>query len=790
MYHSDYDDSLRFLRLIHPQAACIEVRVKGAHGVYGRLFDDLERAAAYATEQSDRPETVAVWMTANAVDPSTWTADQKLTTDDNIPERTAFFIDFDAPRPKDANSADTELEATRVAAVQCIEFLAGLGFPAPVLMSSGNGHQVWHRTDLPADDGGLIERFLKVLAAKFPGVDTSVHNPGRVGRMPGTMNRKAPETPDRPQRLARIIDAPPHLEVVTRQMLESVAGVVSLPDLPTVQAEITPNIFDVAGFLTKHNRSFTTKRKNGGTTYDIKCPFRPEENDGGAWIWQDDEGTIRGGCHHNKCAKKGWKEIRNAIDPSFDKAAKESLPASITDAEHLARRHLEQHPDMILHRESVYEYRAGIWSEQRPEAVKRGIRRTMMRAFAEYGRQMKERGLDTAPPSVSEKLVGSVFGVLTSIVPEVQTAAPCWIDGGPAKDLVVCANGILNLTDLTLSAHTPRLFAVVKLPYAYDPKAECPTWQKYVGSVWPDDADAILLSQEFAGYTLLADNPLQVLMLLQGAKRGGKGVLVRTLCQMVGRENTCAISIRNFVKDFSLWNARGKSIIVIPDIRAPKKGLPPEVVEILKAITGGDDVDVNGKGRDIVSEPLHGKIIASTNDLLTFDDDSGAFFDRLVALKFTRSFLPADHPDYVDGQDQDPGLEDKLANELPGILNWAVAGLHRLQKRWRFTLPASSNALKNELAAEGSPIKRFAADHLVRDPGGRVGVTDLFVLWQDWCEAESLDCGTHRSFGMLLRSACPWVECMRASAVDANNERPREYRGIVLRNTVKQQTPA
>ena len=88
-----------------------------------------------------------------------------------------------------------------------------------------------------------------------------------------------------------------------------------------------------------------------------------------------------------------------------------------------------------------------------------------------------------------------------------------------------------------------------------------------------------------------------------------------------------------------------------------KNGLPPEIVEILKAITGNDPLDINGKGRDIVSEPIHGKVIAATNNLLQFADDSGAFFDRLVPLKFTRSFLPPDHPDYIEGQEQDPGLE-------------------------------------------------------------------------------------------------------------------------------------
>ena len=163
-------------------------------------------------------------------------------------------------------------------------------------------------------------------------------------------------------------------------------------------------------------------------------------------------------------------------------------------------------------------------------------------------------------------------------------------------DLLVVENGILNLADLTLTPHTPQLFSVVKLPYQFDATALCPAWLQFVNSVW-DDPDEIALAQEIAGYALEAENWLQVLFLLQGAMRGGKGVLLRMLCQMVGEGNTCSISARNFCKDFALWGARGKAIITVPDISAPKHGLPPELVEILKAITGNDALDVNGKRR-------------------------------------------------------------------------------------------------------------------------------------------------------------------------------------------------
>lgn len=806
MYQSDYDDAARFLDLIHSPGNPFEVRVKGARGVYGELFNDAERAATYAAEKSDLPETTAVWTTANPVAAGTWTADQKLTADHNILHRRHFFVDGDTTHPKDQNATDAELDAGWKDYRKVLDYLAELGFPAPLIVFTGNGWQAWYRIDLRASSN-LVERFLKALSRRFSTsalhIDESVHNPARVGRMPGTMNRKGPHTSERPQRLAKIVEAPSGLQVVPRALLEAVAGPEDASEAMPAEASndnvsdpfdaMTPNLFDVDGFLAEHNCSvLAKKRKDSGWLWEIPCPFKAGHKDGGAWIWRGDDGTLRAGCHHAKCAKKGWKEVRNAIAPDFDKTAKESLPENIVDAEYLPRRHLAEHPEsLILYRETVWRYRDGVYMEQRPEAVKRSIRRTMMKEFNRYGRMLKESGLGGNPPSVSEKLVNSVYGVLTSLIPEVprQATMPCWLDGRKADNVLVCENGILNLDTLTLQSHSPQLLSTVAVPYRYDPSATCLAFLRFLASVWPDDPEAVSLAQECAGYTLLGANPLQVMVLLQGAPRGGKGAFLRTLCAMVGRENTCSISIRNFVKDFALWGARGKSIIVIPDIQAPKNGLPPEVVEILKAITGNDPIDINGKQRDIVSESLTGKVFAATNDLLTFEDVSGAFFDRLVVLKFTRSFYPPDHADYVKGQEQDPELEGTLLGELPGILNWALTGLQRVRTRQRFTQPASSIALKNELADDGSPVKRFVTDCLIRVPSGRVLVDAVHEAWATWCLAHDLDSGSKRSFGRLLKAACPWIE--REKAATGDGPRPYEYRGLELRsNAARQQAPA
>jgi hypothetical protein len=90
--------------------------------------------------------------------------------------------------------------------------LDSLGWPPPLVLDSGNGFHLWYPIDLPAADGGRVGRVLKGLACLYDtpaaAVDTSVFNPSRIAKLPGTWARKGDATADRPHRMARVLEAP------------------------------------------------------------------------------------------------------------------------------------------------------------------------------------------------------------------------------------------------------------------------------------------------------------------------------------------------------------------------------------------------------------------------------------------------------------------------------------------------------------------------------------------------------------------------------------------------------
>jgi hypothetical protein len=133
-------------------------------------------------------------------------------TDQDVEARYTLPIDIDPVRRSGVSATDDEKEKAREVARAVYRFLRDRGWPAPLTADSGNGFHALYRIDLPCDDGGLVKRCLESLASRFDtefaSVDTTLHNPARIIRVCGTLNRKGDSTVSRPHRLTRILTDP------------------------------------------------------------------------------------------------------------------------------------------------------------------------------------------------------------------------------------------------------------------------------------------------------------------------------------------------------------------------------------------------------------------------------------------------------------------------------------------------------------------------------------------------------------------------------------------------------
>ena len=172
--------------------------------------------------------------------------------DGDIVRRRWLLVDCDPKRTGTVSSTDAEKALAEEKAFEVATWLQERGWPLPIIADSGNGWHLLYRIDLPADDGGLVARVLKALAAKFSDaavdIDTKVGNASRICKLYGTLAAKGKHSPERPHRVSKVIEIPSPLAPVSVEMLEELANE---GEQPPAAASVLPTVPRTGGHASR-----------------------------------------------------------------------------------------------------------------------------------------------------------------------------------------------------------------------------------------------------------------------------------------------------------------------------------------------------------------------------------------------------------------------------------------------------------------------------------------------------------------------------------------------------------
>jgi putative DNA primase/helicase len=298
---------------------------------------------------------------------------------------------------------------------------------------------------------------------------------------------------------------------------------------------------------------------------------------------------------------------------------------------------------------------------------------------------------------------------------------------GDEDRVLAAANGVVERSagGRTLAEHRPSRFNLFSLPFDYDPSATAPAWQAFLDQVLPGDRQAQEFLAEWFGYVLSGRTEQQKMAALIGKKRSGKGTIARVLSALVGRENVSGLNLGTLSGTFGLEPFIGAALAVASDVRWHSRSIG-DAVQILLEVSGEDHVTVNRKNKPAWKGRLGVRFMIMSNDTPTFSDRSGALVDRMIYVAFRESFFGR----------EDTGLTDKLMGELPGILNWALDGLDRLDGRGRFTQPESGLPEAENTRRLADPIGAFIEDWCELGPEQSISLDHLYLKYRAWCEGE------------------------------------------------------
>lgn len=402
------------------------------------------------------------------------------------------------------------------------------------------------------------------------------------------------------------------------------------------------------------------------------------------------------------------------------------------------------------------------WAELQPAEV-----RKIAYNFTERATYETDKG-ETKSWAPTLRKVSDLLDALAAVthLPDSMNQ-PTWIEGVHNGVIVATKNGLLDVHTRKLRAHDPRYWNQTSVPFAYDPAAPEPDrWLVFLHQLWPKDEKSISALQEWCGYVISGRTDMHKILLMVGPTRAGKGVISRTIGKLIGTQNVAGPTLNSLAGDFGLAPLLGKQLAVVSDARLQGRG-HHVVVERLLSISGEDHLTVNRKYREQWTGQLPTRFMLVSNELPQLGDASMAIANRFVPLLLDRSWLGK----------EDRGLEQDLDRELPGILNWALDGLARLQDRGRFTQPDATDETLIALQDLASPVAAFVRDRCDKGPDHRVLIDDLYVAWREWAEANGHTKSNKSVFSRDLRAAVPRLHVSQSR----EHDRRRVYIGLSLR---------
>jgi P4 family phage/plasmid primase-like protien len=296
--------------------------------------------------------------------------------------------------------------------------------------------------------------------------------------------------------------------------------------------------------------------------------------------------------------------------------------------------------------------------------------------------QQKADGTPTALP-ITKVMIGNVEMALASMTVLPGTIEPpAWWDGKTwlRRSLIAVSNGLLDVDALfdgkadVLLPHSPRWFSPICLPYPFDPDADCPRWLAFLERNLEGDAERIALAQEIFGYCATPDTSRQKFFVLEGEGANGKSVFNAALEAMLGTENCSHVPLEVFGERFQLYPTLGKLANIVSEVGELDKAAEG----ILKSFTSGDPMLFEQKYKPLFHALPTARLILACNNRPRFSDRSSGLWRRMILMPF-RVTIAEDDPGRVFNMDKPEWWIE--SGELPGILNWAFAGLDRLRRQ-------------------------------------------------------------------------------------------------------------
>lgn len=309
--------------------------------------------------------------------------------------------------------------------------------------------------------------------------------------------------------------------------------------------------------------------------------------------------------------------------------------------------------------------------------------------------------------------------------------------------LISVANGTFDLLTDSFHAPDPSLLMTVGTNIVFDPEAKAPRWEKFISEIMNENEELVECMQRIVGYCLTNSVAEQCIFFFYGHGANGKSTLLNILLELLGDMGTQAQGELLLEGSRSSGGAspdiarlEGKRVIAVSEFNDGKHLNEAQV----KSLTGGDVITARYLFKNQFTFKMTGKLIVASNHKPIIKGTDHGIWRRIHLIPFEVKF---------EKERQDKTLEQRLREELPGILNWAIEGY----RKWResgLAIPKSIVRKTAEYRQEMDMLGMWLDEHCLIDSSKSVSFSDAYQSFSPWVkEYFNIDLSKNR-FGRLL----------------------------------------
>lgn len=301
-------------------------------------------------------------------------------------------------------------------------------------------------------------------------------------------------------------------------------------------------------------------------------------------------------------------------------------------------------------------------------------------------------------------------------------------------------NGTINLKTATLQPHN-RADLITKLaPVVYEPTATAPTFDAFLARILPSESLRRFV-QRAAGYSLTGDTREDVLLIAFGHGHNGKTSLMQTLQALMGdyaiqtRPETLMIKRTEGIPN-DVAGLKGARLVAASEAEEGKR----LAESLIKQLTGGDRISARFLHGEFFEFDPAFKIWLSTNHKPIIRGTDRGIWRRIRLIPFDVTIPDAEC---------DETLPEKLRGELPGILNWALAGCRDWLENglgMPDEVKQATQAYRDEMDIIGNWLTECCVEHR----HASASANQLYASYLRWCEGNGEKSESQNKLGARL----------------------------------------